>query len=141
MTVETRKKKKTKTVLIVDDDAEYLNFLCIAIGTEYPVVSVTSGEEAIRVARAKKPDVIVMDVIMPGGRDGFSTFCELRNDSRTSDIPVIILSSVNKVTGLQFETGNMKQQLGHAPAAFLEKPVPSEKLLAEIRKALGDGPA
>ena len=132
-------KKKMKTVLVVDDDAEYLNFLCIAVGTVYPVISAANGEEAIRMARTRKPDVIVMDVIMPGGKDGFTTFCDLRNDPKTSHIPVIILSSVNQVTGLSFEPESMAEHLGHTPSAFMEKPVSVERLLAEIKKALSEG--
>lgn len=138
--METRR-KKSRTVLVVDDDAEYLNFLCIAVGTVYPVISATNGEEAIKLARARQPDAIVMDVIMPGGQDGFSAFCDLRNDPKTSGIPVIILSSVNHVTGLSFEPESMAKHLGHKPAAFLEKPVSVDRLLAELQKVLGEGKA
>ena len=134
------KNKKSKPVLIVDDDAEYLNFLRIAIGTVYPVVSATSGEEAIQTAKKTRPGVIILDVMMPGGQDGFATFCDLRSGKDTSHIPVIILSSVSKITGLDFGPESMEQFLGAAPTAFLEKPVAAERLLSELRKALGEEP-
>jgi CheY-like chemotaxis protein len=132
-----QQKTNPKTVLVVDDDAEYLNFLSIAVGTVHEVISATSGEEALRKARIAKPDAIVMDVMMPGGQDGFSTFCDLGKDPATRRIPVIILSSVSRVTGAPFDKESIAQYLGSAPFAFLEKPVSPDVLLAELDNALG----
>lgn len=120
------------TVLVVDDDPEWLNFLCKIIGSEYPVLSATNGEDAIRRTHNACPDVIILDVIMHGGRDGFSIYAELQSDPRTQDIPVLMFSKVNRKTGME----EMNRYLGKAPAAFLEKPIFADRLLAEVRKAL-----
>lgn len=77
---------------------------------------------------------------MPGGKDGFTTYSELQRDPRTQGIPVLMLTEVNRKTDLQFGSEDMKQYLGRAPAAFLEKPISSQRLMDEIRKALGREP-
>lgn len=133
------KRVQVQTVLVVDDDPEWLDFLSRAIGAEYPVLSATNGEDAVRRAQRAGPDVIILDVMLYGGKDGFSTYAELRHDPRTRNIPVIIFTEVNLKTGLDFGAENMNRYLGKAPAAFLEKPVSAERLLDEVRKALNAG--
>ena len=76
-----------QTVLVVDDDPEWLDFLSRAIGAQYPVLSATNGEDAVRRAQRACPDVIILDVMLYGGKDGFSTYAELLNDKKiTADI-------------------------------------------------------
>jgi CheY-like chemotaxis protein len=128
-----------QTVLVVDDDPEWLDFLSKAIGSHYPVLCATNGEDAVRRAQCACPDVIILDVMMAGGRDGFSTYAELQRDPRTRDIPVLMLSEVNRKTGLDFDAENMNRYLGKAPAAFLEKPISAERLLGEVEKVLAGG--
>lgn len=126
-----------RTVLIVDDDPEFISSLFEVIGSEYPVLSATNGDDAIRKAGSFLPDIILLDVMMPGGKDGFSTFCELQRSPATAGIPVIMLSDVNRLSGLSFDENNMAQYLGKSPVAFLDKSITAERLLDEIRKALG----
>lgn len=133
-------KKDARTVLVVDDDPEWLDFLSRVIGAEYPVLHATSGEDAIRRAQSAVPDVIILDVMMPGGKDGFTTYSKLQSDPRTRGIPVLMLTEVTRKTGLPFGTEDMKQYLGKAPAAFFEKPISAKRLMDEIRKALGREP-
>ena len=128
-----------QTVLVVDDDPEWLDFLAKAIGSQYQVLCATNGEDAVRRAQCACPDVIILDVMMSGGRDGFSTYAELQRDPRTRDIPVLMLSEVNRKTGLDFGAENMNRYLGKAPAAFLEKPISVERLLDEVKKVLAGG--
>ena len=129
-------KKEKQTVLAVDDDPEWLDFLSRTIGTEYHVLSASDGEDAVCMARREVPDVIILDVIMAGGKDGFTVFAELRNNPITSKIPVIMFTDANLKSGLSFDSGVMKRQLGKAPAAFLEKSVSPKRLLSAIKKAL-----
>jgi CheY-like chemotaxis protein len=131
-------KSKRKSVLIADDDDECVNFAQKAIGAEYAVISAADGAEAILKARIEKPALIVLDVMMSGGMDGFTAFCNLRSDDITRDIPVIMLSEVASKTGLPFGSESMEQYLGSAPAVFLEKPISAMRLLDEIRKVLAE---
>ena len=131
-------KKDAQTVLVVDDDPEWLDFLSKAIGSHYPVLCATNGEDAVRRAQRACPDVIILDVMMAGGRDGFSTYAELQRDPRTQDIPVIMFTEVNRQTSVAFDGEEMNRYLGKAPAAFLEKPLSAERLLEKVRAVLSD---
>lgn len=135
MKIETRT-RKVRTVLVVDDDPEWLSFLSRSIGAEYPVLSETDGEQVVLKARIVKPDLIVLDVMLPGGMDGFTAFCNLRSDPTTCHIPVLMLTEIARKTGLPFGGESMEQYLGTAPTAFLEKPISVEQLLKEVRRVL-----
>ncbi len=133
----------TLTVLVVDDDPEELVSACRALGVHYGVLAATSGEDALRMARMARPGAIILDVMMAGGKDGFTTFRELRRDPATRDIPVVFLTNVGKATGLPFESAELARYLGGRPAAFLEKPVSADALVGVVAKSLEarkDGP-
>lgn len=125
-----------KTILIVDDDPEELATTCRTLGERFPVLGANSGEEALNTARSTHPSVIVLDVMMAGGKDGFTVFRELQKDAATRRIPVIFLSSVNQVMKLTFGAQEVGEYLGAEPFAFLEKPVSSAALLNSVEQAL-----
>ncbi len=127
------------TVLVVDDDPEWIAYLTEVIGDRHPVLHARSGQEGLKKAQQAQPDLILLDVMMAGGMDGFTTFVELRRVPETRSIPVIMFSEVNAITNTEFSSETMKQYLGSAPIAFLEKPATPEALLNEIENALNAG--
>lgn len=132
-------RKATETlprVLVVDDDPEALAFACKALGAISTVLAATCATDAIRMARESRPHVIVLDVIMQGGDNGFAILRELNADPLTRDIPVIFLTSVNEATGLAFGPEELHRYLGKEPAAFLEKPVSPDRLVAEVTRVM-----
>jgi Response regulator containing a CheY-like receiver domain and an HD-GYP domain len=91
-------------LLIVDDSPDEIALLEEILKTEYRVVSVTSGEEALKITHTGiLPDLILLDIMMPD-MDGYETCRRLRHDSRTGDIPIIFLTAktgpINEKTGL-----------------------------------------
>jgi putative two-component system response regulator len=130
-------KERNRTILIVDDDAEWRDFVFRVIGERYPVQYATNGEDALRVARGTIPDAIILDVMLPGGMDGFMVFCELKESPETKDIPIILLTEVNRVMETEVDSLLLDRYFGSAPAAFLEKPVSPDRLLEELERALG----
>lgn len=124
-----------RRVLVVDDDPEELAFACKVLGADSVVLAATCADDAIRMARTSLPDVIVMDVIMQGGENGFTVFRNLGDDPSTARIPVIFLTNVNETTGLSFGPDDLTRYLGRKPAAFLEKPVLPATLLKEVARA------
>ena len=126
-------------VLVVDDDPEELASTCRALGSRYPVLAATSGEGALRTARSAPPSVIFLDVMMPGGKDGFAVFHELQSDPVTRDIPVIFLTNVNHATGLPFGSKELGKYLGTEPAGFLEKPASANQLLFSVANLIDRG--
>jgi len=125
-------------VLVVDDDAEWLGFVCTALVERYAVVCDSDADEAVRLAAELKPAAIVLDVVMPGGKDGFTVFRDLANHPQTSGIPVVMFTEVNETTGSAFSAEAMGEYLDRAPAAFLEKPLDRERLLAEIDRVVSE---
>jgi CheY-like chemotaxis protein len=86
-----------KKVLIVEDDeanVKYLTTLMVESG--YSVVSASDGAEGIRKAKDEKPDLVVLDVMMPK-KSGFVVFSSMKKDSELAGIPVIMLTSIKNV--------------------------------------------
>ncbi|MFH1311879.1 MAG: response regulator [Candidatus Eisenbacteria bacterium] len=80
-------------VLVVDDEEYIQHILNFSFGAEgYEVVTAADGEEAIAKARNEKPDIIVLDIMMPK-MDGYEACRKLKADPKTKDIPVILLTA------------------------------------------------
>jgi len=86
------------TILIVDDSKTAIAILTKVLEpTGYSIISGVNGEEGIEMARIHQPDLIMMDVIMPG-LNGFQATRILRKDEATKDIPIIIISGNEQAT-------------------------------------------
>lgn len=82
-----------KKILICDDSPTDLDNLKKTLdGSNYILVTTNNGEDAVNKAKTEKPDVIFLDIVMPG-MDGFATCRSLRDDPATKHIPVIFVSS------------------------------------------------
>lgn len=120
----------TKKILIVDDDQDLLRGLSIRLNASgYRVTIAVDAISAISVARKEEPDLILLDISLPGG-DGFSVMQRLSVIGNLTTIPIIIL------TGLD-SSGNEERALTTGAKAFLQKPVDNDLLLATIREILG----
>jgi len=116
--------KPKKRVLIVDDERAILKVLGIKLGISgYEVITASKGLEALQLIDQKRPDIMLLDVIMPG-MDGFTVLKEVR--SRT-DLPVIVLSA-------RPENGRIARGLGAND--FLCKPFDLDDLIIDIQKLL-----
>jgi len=115
-----------KTVLVVDDSQTDLHVMTGMLSKNgFSVIQATSGESAIDVARAEKPDLILMDIVMPG-MNGFETTRKLSRDPETSHIPVIIVSTKGQETD---KVWGMRQ----GAKDYLVKPVTEAVLISKIR--------
>lgn len=117
------------TVLIVDDIAANRNVLSETLETEnYEVLLAPHGESGIKVARKGQPDVILLDVMMPG-IDGFETCRRLKADDATAHIPVIFISARDEVqaTVEGFRAGGVD---------YLTKPFQAEEVLVRVKTHL-----
>lgn len=123
-----------KKVLLVDDDADFVEMNKIALEKGgYAVSTAYSGQEGVRQAKAERPGLIVLDVIMSNKSDGFDTARELRRAPETKDIPIILLTSVNETVPFKFEP----DQTWLPVNVFLEKPVKPQVLLEHVKKMIG----
>ena len=125
-------------ILIADDEQACIDFIRETFAdTPYEVLSALDGEEAMKVAREKKPNVIILDVQMPK-RDGFEVFGDLRADEKLASIPVIMLTAVTKRTGMKFSAKEMDDYIGSEPEAYIDKPIEPILLKQVVKKLLKD---
>jgi diguanylate cyclase (GGDEF)-like protein len=81
-----------ETILIVDDMAANIEILAGILNSEYEILFATSGKEALEIATEQVPDLILLDVIMPG-MDGYQVCRELKRREKTKDIPIIFVTA------------------------------------------------
>lgn len=117
------------TILIVDDIAENLHVLSELLTPQYQVLAATSGVAALRIANSTpKPDLILLDVMMPG-MDGYAVLRQLRENSLTSEIPVIFVTALSDVE-------NEDYGLVLGAVDYITKPVKPLVLQARVRTQL-----
>jgi CheY-like chemotaxis protein len=119
-----------RRVLVVDDDddvREVTTFSLELIGG-YEVFDANGGVAAIELARRHRPDLVLLDVMMPG-MDGPATFRALRADPETAHIPVVLLTAKTPVA--------LDQEENDGLAGIISKPFDPRALVAEIERILG----
>ena len=117
-------------ILVVDDEIYIVHILDFSLGMEgYEVVTALDGEQAVEKARSEKPDLIVLDIMMPK-LDGYETCKILKRDDATRQIPVILLSAKGR---------NVDQKIGFEVGAddYITKPFSPRKLVERINSILG----
>jgi twitching motility two-component system response regulator PilH len=116
-------------VLIVDDSkTEILRFSRLLEKDGHQIVTAASGEEGIELACSETPDVILMDIVMPG-LNGFQATRHLTRNEKTKSIPVIIVTTKNQETDKVWG----KRQ---GASAYLTKPVAENLLLDTVKELL-----
>jgi CheY-like chemotaxis protein len=120
-----------KILLVEDSDTTRLTHrILIARRTGYTVVAVANGSEALKQAASEKPDLVLMDVMMPG-MDGLEICRRLRQQEATAKVPIVLLT---------FRVGEESISEGYASGctAYLKKPVAIDELIDTLRQQLGD---
>lgn len=95
---------KTKTILIIEDNVELIDYLKNELNNEYKVFIASNGKEGIKIAKETLPDAIITDVVMPE-MDGFEFCKSIKSDASTSHIPVLMLTArttiENRIEGIE----------------------------------------
>ncbi len=118
-----------KRILICDDDPAILRVLQVNLEVEgYETLLAHHGEEALQVAMAERPDLIILDIMMPR-LDGYQTCERLKADDSTKDIPVVFLSA--KAQASDIEKGK-----AYGVEDYLTKPFDPDTLVETIERLL-----
>jgi two-component system phosphate regulon response regulator PhoB len=140
----------SRKVLIVDDEPDIVTFLRSVLEENgFTTISAKNGVEGLEVLRKERPDLVLLDLMMPK-KSGITMFQELRKDSTMSSTPVVIVTGVSEVTGVDFRNFMYKQPLQDEkkfvettgltkytiPNGYVEKPVDPDELIKVIKKAL-----
>jgi CheY-like chemotaxis protein len=125
-----------KNILIVDDDRDVFESMKIVLEAEgYKVAWATNGTEAIEKAKAVRPDLMILDVMMNSDDEGFQVTYKMKQDRELSCIPIVMVTSVGSRTGFSF---NRARDEDFLPVnEFLEKPVDPRVLIDKVRENLG----
>ena len=118
-----------ETILIVDDEEDIIELIKYNLKTEgYIILSAGTGEQAIKTAKQSLPDLIVLDLMLPG-IDGLEVTRYLKNNDRTADIPIVMVTAKGEesdvVTGLELGAND-----------YISKPFSPRELVARIRAIL-----
>ena len=120
--------KKSK-ILIVDDDPIALETMAAILEIrDYEILMALSGLEGISKARKQKPDLIIMDVMMPEV-DGFTTCKMIRESEEIKGIPIILLTGKGMV-------GDVEKGFASGASDYMVKPIDWDKLLLKIKKLI-----
>ena len=127
---------QSKRVLVVDDEKDFVSFLETILEEQgLDVISANDGEAGLKKAKSEFPDLVLLDVQMPK-MDGFDVFRILREDEKTKDIPIIMLTGIEEKIGIGFSKSDMKEFFHEEPQEYLEKPIEPEKLISTVKRVL-----
>jgi len=116
-------------ILIVDDDEQHVEMLCDCIeDLVTSIITATNGAEAIEKVKDEMPDIILMDVMMPE-MNGFDACKKIKEDSKTSQIPVIFITALNDIESIirAFDSGGVD---------YISKPFHSKEIVSRLKNHL-----
>jgi two-component system alkaline phosphatase synthesis response regulator PhoP len=119
-------------ILLIDDDIDFVAATKTVLESKpYNVIVANDGEEGLRKAKEEKPDLIILDIIMPV-KDGFTAAEQLKKDPQLSKIPILMLTSFTEKGG---ET-SIPVSRGFTLEAedYIDKPITPEELLRRVEK-------
>ncbi len=115
-----------RKILIADDELGIRALVRRILSKDYVVVEAQNGEEAVSITHSQKPDLILMDIMMPK-KDGYTALSEIKSNPDTKSIPVVMVS------GIGFEI-NKKLADGFGASGYITKPFDSKELLKTVGK-------
>lgn len=119
-----------RKILVCDDDANIRNIMDFSLETEgFQVLVAADGPEALQLVRDEHPDLVILDVMMPGS-DGLSVCRQLKQDTATRQIPVLLLTA---------RSGRGDREAGLAAGAddYVTKPFSPQRLVEKVHGMLG----
>lgn len=122
-------------VLIIDDDIDIVEAeKFILENGGYEVIFAFDSKEGYRKIKDEQPDLIILDVMMATPDEGFHIAHKLRNDPDLCSIPIIMVTSVGKVTGFKYDPERDAELL--PVDEYLEKPIKPDELMSAVARAL-----
>ena len=133
-------------ILVVDDDRDLVDILTMVLNNHgYDTVEAYDAPQCLAKADEERPDLIVLDVMMPEGTEGFHVVWSLRNrpEPYFHNVPIIMLTAIHQKTPLRFypDSGDGTYAAGeYLPVqGFVDKPVEPRDLVSEVQRVLAIG--
>ena len=128
-----------KRILIVEDEDDVIEFVSTVLEENgYVPIVARNGEEALHMIRENRPDLVILDILMPK-QSGIRMYRELKTTDALKDIPVVIYSGIAKRTFLRTQAARteIEGETVPEPEAYVEKPAKPEYLAEVVKKILG----
>lgn len=123
-------------ILVIDDDRDFLDAARIMLEKAHFDVDVAATpSEGLMMVKTHKPDLVVLDVMMPSDYEGFAIARAIREDLKLCSLPIIILSAVHERKKVPYRFAANEDYL--PVDAFLDKPLDAAQLVDAVRKLLG----
>ncbi len=121
-----------KKILAVDDHVHIVRLIQVNLDKEFIVITAGDGEEGMEKARRERPDLIILDVVMPK-KDGFAMLSELKEDQTLCHVPVIMLT-------VKAQNADIVRGLHEGAQYYLPKPFHPNELHALVARVLSGAP-
>ena len=122
-------------VLIIDDDVDIVEAEKVILEKGgYEVISAFDGKEGFRKIKDDCPDLIILDVMMATPDEGFHITNKIRNDPELYSLPIVMVTSVGKMTGFKYDPERDRDTL--PIDEYLEKPIKPDELISAVERAL-----
>jgi len=119
-----------KKILIVDDRLEVRELVEVTLrAKDYEILQASTGQKALEIVQVEKPDLILMDIMMPGGMDGLEATRILKNNPDTKDCTIIILTAKGQMT-------DREKGLEAGADDYFVKPFSPLDLIKKVEEAL-----
>ena len=123
-------------ILVVDDDPDFVEVTRIVLESAgYRVITAANGDEALAQVRAEKPDLMLLDVMMRTVTDGLDACLNLREDSISRYLPVVMVTSIASTD----HSGDVSTEHAACADVWLSKPVNPRNLLETVGRLLDEG--
>ncbi|MBN2457716.1 response regulator [Candidatus Woesearchaeota archaeon] len=127
------KSQNKKRVMVIDDEYTIRELVELSLDPDYKVIKAATGLEAIEILKQSKPDLIILDIMMPK-MNGFEVCSTIKKDDDFKDIPVIMLTAKHGID-------DVKQAIKADCDEYITKPFEPELIKKRVDAYLGDGPA
>jgi CheY-like chemotaxis protein len=128
-----------KKILIIDDEKDVITYLdTLFKNNGYDTISADNADDGIEKAKTEKPDLVSLDIVMPG-KSGIKVYRTLRDDEQLKSIPVIVVTAA---TGYRNDPQEFKKFLSTRkhyppPDGFVPKPIDKEELINRVKDLIG----
>jgi CheY-like chemotaxis protein len=122
-------------ILIIDDDRDFQNVTSMVLEkNDFAVVSAYGPEEGLAMVRSEKPDLVILDVLMPDKFEGFEVARNIRETLKLKELPIILLTAVHGEKKVPYRFAPHDEWL--PVDYFLDKPVQPEVLVEKVKEFL-----
>jgi DNA-binding response OmpR family regulator len=124
-------------ILVIDDEPDFLLAVQMVLeANDFEMETATTPEEGINKVLSAKPDLVILDVMMPTGYEGFDVAREIREKHRLIELPILMLTSIHRSKKVPYRFAPDEEYL--PVDVFLDKPIEPEALVDTIREMLGE---